>query len=77
MCNYSVHSICSFFSGKIKPTLFFFILGGSLIIYILNVAHIASLACVLLYLFKAGTNPARRFSAIHLWRCFYFMGYLG
>jgi exosortase family protein XrtF len=37
------------FSGKIKPTLFF-ILGGSLIIYILNVARIASL-CVLLYLF--------------------------
>lgn len=37
------------FSGKIKPTLFF-ILGGSLVIYILNVARIAAL-CVLMYLF--------------------------
>jgi exosortase family protein XrtF len=37
------------FSGKMKPTLFF-ILGGSLVIYVLNVARIASL-CVLLYHF--------------------------
>jgi exosortase family protein XrtF len=37
------------FSGKIKPT-FYFIFGGSLIIYALNVARIA-LLCVLLYLF--------------------------
>jgi exosortase family protein XrtF len=37
------------FSGKLKPTLFF-ILGGSLIIYALNVARIAALS-VLLYFF--------------------------
>lgn len=37
------------FSGRIKSTVFF-ILGGSLIIYILNVARIAIL-CVLIYLF--------------------------
>lgn len=35
------------FSGKIKPT-FFYILGGSLLIHILNVSRIA-LLCVLMY----------------------------
>jgi exosortase family protein XrtF len=37
------------FSGKVKPTLFF-ILGGNLIIHMLNLARIAAL-CVLLYFF--------------------------
>jgi exosortase family protein XrtF len=37
------------FSGKVKPTLFF-VLGGSLIIYALNVARIAAL-CILMDLF--------------------------
>ncbi len=37
------------FSGRMRPTLFF-VLGGSLIIYVLNVARIAVL-CVLIYFF--------------------------
>lgn len=36
------------FSGKLKPTLFF-ILGGSLIIYILNVIRIALLSALIYY----------------------------